>query len=264
VTAIGNVAFNNVPEATGVLENMLVMGESASSAYPVFQSLKDNRLCGGAVQDFANISLRGAGQGEMYLTICDNHASKMTRSFMSNSSSGTYDKNFIVATGNVNWTATPVRHLINTSSPTSYYPAKIIAFGNVNIGLAERTDKAQATAFVPRFGDVAPSDSSDGGMYSVQAVVVADDAEYSFPAKGYLPNGSSLRFISSNFDGTTNFLFSQGTNTITSISAGTNVSFANTANPDVDTDLNVWIASDLIRIKNRLGSSRVFTLFSMG
>jgi hypothetical protein len=264
VTAIGNVAFNNVPEATGVLGNMLVMGESASSAYPVFQSLKDNRLCGGAVQDFANISLRGAGEGEMYLTICDNHASKMTRSFMSNSSSGTYDKNFIVATGNVNWTATPVRHLINTSSPTSYYPAKIIAFGNVNIGLAERTDKAQATAFVPRFGDVAPSDSSDGGMYSVQAVVVADDAEYSFPAKGYLPNGSSLRFISSNFDGTTNFLFSQGTNTITSISAGTNVSFANTTNPDVDTDLNVWIASDLIRIKNRLGSSRVFTLFSMG
>lgn len=265
ITAIGNVAFNNVPEATGVLGQMIITGEGAStSTYPVFTSIKDNRVCGGAVRDFATISLRGAGQGEMYLTICDNHASKMTRSFMANSSSGTYDKNFIVATGNVNWSGSAVRHLINTSSPTSYYPAKIIAFGNVNIGLAERTDKAQATAFVPRFGDVAPSDSSDGGMYSVQAVVVADDAEYSFPAKGYLPNGSSLRFISSNFDGTTNFLFSQGTNTITSISAGTNVSFANTANPDVDTDLNVWIASDLIRIKNRLGSSRVFTLFSMG
>jgi hypothetical protein len=264
VTAIGNVAFNNVPEATGILGNMLTMGESSPGTFPVFMSLKDNRLCGGAVQDFANISLRGAGEGEMYLTICDNHASKMTRSFMSNASGGLYDKNFIVATGNVNWTATPVRHLINSSSPTSYYPANIVEFGNVNIGLAERQDRATATAFVPRFGDIAPIDSSDGGMYSVQAVIVADDAEYSFPAKGYLPNGSSLRFISSNVNGTTNFLFSQGTNTITSISAGTNVSFANTTNPDVDTDLNVWIDSDLIRIKNRLGSSRVFTLFSMG
>ncbi len=264
VTAIGNVAFNNVPEATGVLLNMLTVGESASSTFPVFMSLKDNRLCGGAVQDFANITLRGAGEGEMYLTICDNHASKMTRSFMANSSNGTYDKNFIVATGNVNWTATPVRHLINTSSPTSYYPANIVAFSNINIGLAERKNRATDTAFVPRFGDIAPIDSSDGGMYSVQAVIVADDAEYSFPQKGYLGTGSSLRFISSSLNGTTNFLFSHGTNTITSISAGTNVSFANTTNPDVDTDLNVWIDSDLIRIKNRLGSSRTFTLFSMG
>ena len=264
VTAIGNVAFNNVPEATGVLLNMLTVGESAASTFPVFMSLKDNRVCGGAVQDFANISLRGAGEGEMYLTICDNHASKMTRSFMANSSSGTYDKNFIVATGNVNWTATPVRHLINTSSPTSYYPANIVAFSNINIGLAERKNRATDSAFVPRFGDIAPIDSSDGGMYSVQAVIVADDAEYSFPQKGYLVTGSSLRFISSSLNGTTNFLFSHGTNTITSISAGTNVSFANTTNPDVDTDLNVWIDSDLVRIKNRLGSSRTFTLFSMG
>jgi hypothetical protein len=264
VTAIGNVAFNNVPEATGVLLNMLTVGESASSTFPVFMSLKDNRLCGGAVQDFANITLRDAGEGEMYLTICDNHASKMTRSFMANSSSGTYDKNFIVATGNVNWTATPVRHLINTSSPTSYYPANIVAFSNINIGLAERKNRATDSAFVPRFGDIAPIDSSDGGMYSVQAVIVADDAEYSFPQKGYLGTGSSLRFISSSLNGTTNFLFSHGTNTITSISAGTNVSFANTTNPDVDTDLNVWIDSDLVRIKNRLGSSRTFTLFSMG
>jgi hypothetical protein len=221
-------------------------------------------VCGGAVQDFANISLRGAGQGEMYLTICDNHASKMTRSFMANSSSGTYDKNFIVATGNVNWSGSAVRHLINTSSPTTYYPANIVEFGNVNIGLADSQLRATTTAFVPRIGDVAPIDSSDGGMYSVQAVIVADDAEYSFPQKGYLGTGSSLRFINSSFDGTTNFLFSQGTNTITSISAGTNVSFANTTNPDVDTDLNVWIDSNLIRIKNRLGSSRTFTLFSMG
>lgn len=264
VTAIGNVAFNNVPEATGILANMLVMGESASSTFPVFMSLKDNRVCGGAVQDFANISLRGSGKGEMYLTICDNHASKMTRSFMSNSSSGLYDKNFIVATGNVNWTATPVRHLINTSSPTNYYPANIVEFGNINIGLSDSQYRATSTAFVPRLGDIAPIDSSDGGMYSVQAVIVANDAEYSFPQKGYLASGSSLRYISSSYSGTTNFLFSQGTNTITSISAGANVSFANTTNPDVIANLNVWINSNLIRIKNRLGSSRAFTLFSMG
>jgi len=264
VTIIGNVAFNNVPEATGILGNMLVTGESAPTTFPVFMSLKDNRVCGGAVQDFANISLRGAGEGEMYLTICDNHASKMTRSFMANASGGTYDKNFIIATGNVNWTATPVRHLINQSSPTAYYPATITAFGNINIGLADQKLRATSSAFVPRIGDIAPLDSADGGMFSVQAVVVADDAEYSFPQKGYLSSGSSLRYISSSFSGVTNFLFTQGSSTITSISAGANVSSANTTNPDVDGNMNVWIDSNLVRIKNRLGSSRVFTLFSMG
>ena len=99
----------------------------------------------------------------------------------------------------------------------------------------------------------------------MQSQIVENGATYAFPANTYQTDGASMRMLVSSWGGATNFLFLHGDSTITSVSAGSLVAFANTANPNAASKVNVWIQGGAtINIKNNLGSSRVFTLFTLG
>lgn len=70
-------------------------------------------------------------------------------------------------------------------------------------------------------------------------------------------------------DDTTLFMFVHGNTVLTSIYRGSNVVGTNTTNPDTDGKVNVWLstpgfATSTVSVKNRLGGTRVFTLYTFG
>ena len=193
---------------------------------------------------------------------------KLTHAFLASSTGCTFALNKFEVSGNVNATATAVPHLVSTSDYTTVLFANFNASRNQNIGLTANLLNTNEQAFLPRVGTIVDPQYGFGGGISVQSQIVADDATYAFPSNTYFANGSSMRMLVSDYGGTSNFLFLQGNSTITSVSAGSSVAFANTSNPDTDTKLNVWIdtgaSPPVITIKNRLGQSTVFTLFTFG
>jgi hypothetical protein len=267
VTIENNIANNNVPEATGILSNMVVVTEAnqPTLSEPIFVTVKGNRICNGTVQDFANVSLRsGATAGQMFMTMSDNAASKMSRSLMVCSTAADYDKNFISCQNNINFFGTAVRHLINSSSPTSYRDAQIVALNNVNIGLADAQERVTSTSFLARTAGLAPMENV-GGMVSIQVQTIADGSAYSFPRRTQ-NNTGGMRIITSTFGGETNVLFSQSGSSLVSHSNASTISvIAGIGNAGSTAGkLNIGQDGDLIQVRNNTGSSRTVTLYTFG
>lgn len=104
------------------------------------------------------------------------------------------------------------------------------------------------------------------GALSVQSVSIADDASYAFERRGLTPN-RALIGITVDYDSTTNGVLSCSDNAIYVIAARSPNSFeASTTgtNPDVDNKVNLWFTGGKLNIKNRLGSSRIFTIWFLG
>jgi hypothetical protein len=264
-TVTDNIVLNNVPEGTGVLGSFVGWTESTETALPVFVTVTGNKISG-PMKIFASPTLRdGGSSGVCSAVIKNNMMTKLVSAFLASNASGRFDINKFEVSGNVNANATAVPHLVNNTDFVSILRADFNAYQNQNIGLTASQLNGNGNGFLPRFGTLVDPDSQNGGGVTVQSVLLADDETYAFPRCTYVSNGASLRMLTSSFGGTTNFLFLHGDNVITSISAGSNIAFANTANPDTDTDLNVWIqGAATINIKNRLGDSRVFTLITLG
>jgi hypothetical protein len=269
INIVGNVIFNNVPEATGVLNSMAYATESnyQTGNYPAFVVIRENRVCSGAVQDFLTMDLRTYLYSScLYATISDNSATKMSRSLIG-ASIGNYSasNNFITCTGNANGGAT-VPHMIDVGTPANLFEANIVAIGNINIGNQVSKQRASGTSFVPRLGIVAPTEEN-GSQFSIQSVVVANDAEYTFPRRTYSQNGG-LRFISvSSFGGECNALFSGAGGTLTSIytNATGAVIAATGAAGTTASKINIGQnGSGDINVRNKLGASYIVTLFSWG
>lgn len=104
-----------------------------------------------------------------------------------------------------------------------------------------------------------------GGL-SVQSVSLADDASYAFARRGVEPT-RLLVGISVSYGAGTQGLLSCGDNDIYVIAATTPNDFeASTtgSNPDVDGKVNLWFTGNKLNVKNRLGSSRIFTISFLG
>jgi hypothetical protein len=264
-TVTDNIVLNNVPEATGILGSFAGWGETTPTALPVFATVTGNKISG-PLQVFATPTTRSTG-GICSSVITNNMMTKLVSAFLASSGGESFELNKFEVSGNVNATAIAVPHLVSTSDYLTVLFANFNAYRNQNIGVAANQLNINSRGFMPRIGTLVDPDFGRGGGISVQSVRLVDDETYAFPRNTYLANGSSMRMLTSDFGGSTNFLFLHGDDIITSISAGSNISFANTANPNVDTDLNVWIdstVSPVISIKNRLGDTRVFTLFTFG
>jgi hypothetical protein len=156
--------------------------------------------------------------------------------------------------------------MIDVGTPANLFEANIVAIGNINIGNQVSKQRASGTSFVPRLGIVAPTEEN-GSQFSIQSVVVANDAEYTFPRRTYSQNGG-LRFISvSSFGGECNALFSGAGGTLTSIytNATGAVIAATGAAGTTASKINIGQnGSGDINVRNKLGASYIVTLFSWG
>jgi hypothetical protein len=265
-TITNNIVLNNVPEATGLMLAFAGWTEATPTALPVFATITGNKISG-PMKTFATPCTRSTG-GICSSVIQDNMMTKLVSAFLASGSGESFALNKFEVSGNVNATATAVPHLVSNGDYTTVLRANFNASRNQNIGLTANFVNENQRGFLPRVGTIVDPEYGYGGGISVQSQIVADDATYAFPSSTYMANGSSMRMLVSDYGGTSNFLFLHGNSTITSVSAGSNVVFANTSNPDTDTKLNVWIntaaSPPVITIKNRLGQSTVFTLFTLG
>jgi hypothetical protein len=270
VTINGNVIYNNVPEAVGSMLGIFNTTEgsmpSGASALPMFVTVKENRMLGGACKYFLNTALRLSAAGTLYMTISDNAASKIQTAFMCNPSSGSYDNNVIVCTNNINASGTDVLHLENISGPGTNYPAKITALNNVGIGLEADKIRTTTTAFLPRTGGVSPLESI-GSQFSMQTVTLAAGADYTFPQRTYVANGGLRLITGTTFGGDVNAMFSGVSGSLNGHFTGSNsVAVHSTGAPPSNPADRIHIGQNggLIQVRNTFGSSYIITLFSWG
>jgi len=266
-TVDGNMVFNNVPEATGVLYSFSEDSEATESTYPLFGSITNNKITG-PMKIFARITTRSGGSsGVCSHDISGNMVSKLVSAFLASSTSSNFEINRLSVNSNTN-AGTAVPQFVNTSDYTTIMVSNTSALRNYNIGLA--ADLAfinnAGQSFLPRIGSIVDPDSSFGGAVSVQSISVASEGSYAFPRRSYFLNGASMRMLTSDIGGTGNFLFLHGSSTITSVSAGAAIDFASTTNPNTADRINVWIdtSTGLINIKNRKSFALKFTLFTLG
>ena len=265
ITVHDNHVYNNVPENIGTFRSFYEGTANANNqTYPLFATIKGNKVVGGPCQFFAELTLKTVG-ATAYYNIDDNMVNTVKDGFLASNGGGSIDKTFITMRGNRHGGA-PVKHLVASyDGPTfSYLGSNISAYDNSNIGLTLATESNTQTNFIPKIGTIADPTAQQGGIFCVQSVTLADDQTYQFPRKGYFGYGRFC-MLTVGFDQTTNFMFIHGSNAIGGITSGSRISFANTTNPDVDGNVNLWCdTSQTVSIKNRLGSTRVFTLYSFG
>jgi hypothetical protein len=114
--------------------------------------------------------------------------------------------------------------------------------------------------------DGALTGAENHGALSVQSVAIADDGTHAFDRRGVTAN-RLLVAISVNYDSASQAILACGDDDVYVIAARTPNDFeASTtgSNPDIDGKINVWFVDNKLRIKNRLGSSRTFTLSFLG
>jgi hypothetical protein len=102
-------------------------------------------------------------------------------------------------------------------------------------------------------------DSSDGGSFRCQKITIADDATKTLAVGSY-----AICFLLSTYNRQAFAHFGiTTTQAPQDFGSGPLISMGS-ANPDVDGDVNIWpSASGELSIKNRLGSSRSFYLFTL-
>ena len=264
LTVCDNIVLNNVLESTGVLLNFTTWSETTATALPVFATITGNKISGPMKVFAVPCTRSGGGLGICSSVIQNNMMTKLTHAFLQSSTTCNFALNKFEVSGNVHSTATAVPHLV-ASDFTTVLSANFNASRNQNIGLTANLLNQNEKGFLPRVGTIVDPEYGFGGGISVQSQIVDSEATYAFPRNTYMENGASLRMLTSNWGGGTNFLFLHGDNTITSLHTGAQVVFANAANLDTPSKVNVWInAGATINIKNRLGSSRIFTLITFG
>jgi hypothetical protein len=268
ITVENNVVFNNVPTATGQLNNVVDTTEgsmpSGAAAKPMFVVVRGNRVVGGQVKYFMNTALRTASADKLYMTITDNALTSIGTAFMSNPSSGSYDNNIIVCTNNVNTSGTDVLHLENTGTGT-LYPAMITALNNIGIGQEAAKIRTTTTSFLPRIGGVSPMESI-GSQFSIQVVTLAAGASYTFPQRTYVFNGGLRLLSGTTFGGDVNAMFSGASGTLQQHFVGSAaVVIAATGNA-ATTASKICIGQDggFVQVRNNFASAYTVTLFSWG
>lgn len=284
-----NTVYNNVPEAKGKLQVFIQAGEIANllaslpNQLPGFLSVKGNRVLGGTVIDWMQLGLRstannaqgttpGTTNGVMYVNLIDNFASKMDRGFLACGSNVNFLNNFITMIGNVNATGT-VRHLINTSSPTTIQEAQVTALGNCGIGLEASKEGPTTTSMLTRVDGIAPVVTQEGpfGGMSIQTAIIQPSATHTFPLRSVNPQGFTCLLTGNNMNAVVNAMFTSTASTVISNwNAGNAVFPASGFTPPAPTAFQVAIGRTsgsggvTVTIGSGWSADQRFTLFTFG
>ena len=291
-----NTVYNNVPEGTGKLAVFLQAGESVNllnfgaAATPGFLSVKGNRVLGGTVEDFMQLGLRSTAansstvpgaanqtNGIMYVNMIDNFASKMGQSFMSCGSNVNYLNNFMTFIGNVNASGSPVRHLINSSSPTVIQEAQITALGNVGIGQDAAKSGDTTTSMITRVDGIASVNTQEGpfGAMTIQTANIPGATgsirSHTFPLKSVNIQGFTCLLIGNNMNALMNCMFTTtNTGLVSNFNTGNAVFPASGPTPPAPASFQVAIGQTALNgpVKIDIGTgwaaNSKFTLFTFG
>jgi len=103
------------------------------------------------------------------------------------------------------------------------------------------------------------------GGVALETAIAANEGTHAFEKRG-AQSVSIYMLVAQNWNNNSAVIFSASTSGTVSIFTGTDISLGSTSNPDTAGKLNIWIdaVTGKINIKNRLGSSRYFTLQSLG
>lgn len=268
ITVCDNHFFNNVPPSVGVIYRYIDATVSSDTyTTPGFISIKGNKAVGvGSCFHFATIAGRGAPDtAPLYCTITDNMVERIERSFIGNNGRTSFDLTIMSIHGNRH-AGSPVRHYTTMSASPTVLEANISAFNNSNIGLSANLTKNSATSFIPRLNTIGDSNSSNGGILDLQSAFVASGASHTFAFRGQSVVSGKLGLLVSDGTETTNFMFTFNSSGITSISAGADIQNGSTSDPGTASKVSVWVDTTTgeIKLTNRLGSGRVFTLYIFG
>lgn len=178
----------------------------------------------------------------------------------------------VKATGILNLdgiTGTPGNFVTDFAGANKSWSGAMIGFGN--LGWTNNYNRGADFTLSPRLegGSLTDGNGQNGGALSVQSTTLDDDATYVFDRRGF-GAGDHLFTVSCNFgsENSSAMFYSAGASGVITEKTGagsTNFSLGTGSNPDVDTNINLWIdSSGRLNLKNRLGSSRSFTIVYMG
>ena len=138
--------------------------------------------------------------------------------------------------------------------------------GITDANLVDKTSGETITGLWTFNNDLIIAEGSDlalaggsAGRVRAESKTIADDATDTFTTQGTY----KMCFLVVSFNPTAMAHFGvASTQAPVNYGSGSNVSMGAT-NPDIDTDVNIWPSStNEISIKNRMGSSRIFTLYT--
>jgi len=266
-TAANNTVYNNVTASVGALRSIVDFTGAVGDHSRVL-TVSGNKATG-KTDSFITATPEPSTGGAVHVHATDNFANEIGTAFLDLNGSGGYDKNFVTLTGNVN---------AGTAKPAAWYPGgSTVPNANYSVtncvNLTEDSESTgylknrAPTTFASRIPAIAP-DSSVGGLLSIQAATVADDATWNTSPRGYY-GAFAVRVLSVGYSSATTAIFVDGSSTAAPTdlgNSGSSVVFISEGGTETDGKVNVWrnTTTGGVSIKNRLGSNRVFTLVTMG
>jgi len=179
---------------------------------------------------------------------------------------------------NVEITANNIRHLYAITNPVNnilfYSDTSGLARsfggklnGSNNRGFIEDLRNGSSNNYTPMLtGALSDKNNNRGGSVSVQSVNLPDDGVHTFENRGF--GNNCIIVVSSDFSYVASGVLLIGASDIITIAADAgNILEPSVTGVNYDTDgkLNLWMdASQQLNIKNRIGSSRTFTITFMG
>jgi hypothetical protein len=254
-----NIVYSNVGALVGNPSSFLSCG--GQEATPSSRINVSGNIVSKVVKQFIDMTPIFSSGNKIYLNASNNYVDGLTTAFIYGNNSGS-SNNIIKGSGNINNGAeVPFGWYLTTPFNANY--SVIDSVGMTPDAYLER---ANSLSFPSKINHLAPD--GGGGLLSVQAVTIADDATYVFPISGWF-SGNTFRILSVGANETFTGIFVDGSNAVTDYGGGlsTGLEFAGatpTVNPDVDTKVNIFRSGSSIAIKNRIGSSRLFTLVTIG
>lgn len=223
----------------------------------VWRSIKfiDNTLLGGRFARFCKVDL---GTDESNLEIRGN-TGQLTVSLVQLDVMGSFSETNIVISGNVQ-TGSVLRALVEDTSAFGPYISSHDNRGFIeNLG-DEITSDNWSEVFRPL--QIGMRDRTSAGVSLQLSQSLNDDASYEFPTTG---TTYGVVTIVSTFSLESMGIFAFDVGGLADLLGGasTDIAYGATANPDTDSKLNVWFntTNDTVNIKNRLGSTRQFSLY---
>lgn len=260
--------YNNVPKAVGTL---YAIGEFTNSTpdlnFSTVITMEHCKVFGGAVKYMAITPAKGASTKKTYLNLTANYAQELTNALVGGTASSEPNLT-IFADRNINMSGTDVMVAELLSTPGSRVKCVVSGMNNIGVlsapGTLNTSDVGKVAALrLNGFYPDAPVTSNVGGV-NVDSVTIADDEIYMFRKMGI--NNYGAYMVSVNSGRTAQAFFGIDVAAVNDMSGGTSSAFVFGAgvNPDTDGKVNVWHDGTNLWIKNRLGSTRTFTVLCVG
>ncbi|MEM9138219.1 MAG: hypothetical protein AAGB15_00185 [Pseudomonadota bacterium] len=261
-----NIVYNNVPSSLGVLKTLVDFTRSAVDPnFPYHVTARDNKVIGGAIETMVSLPVADDTDGPVFAQVTGNFATQINGGLCGAASSAP-DGVTIVAMGNTN--TGPAVSLAYDSAGQDEMRVFVRALANE--GFFDTVPRISSTPgerspSVMRLSNLYPVDNplTSGGI-NLWSDQLADEETQALRPMGFF--GFGLYLLSVAFTRHAQVVFAIDSNGFVDMTnnGSSVIEFGSGSNPDTDGRVNIWHDGTSLNIKNRLGSSRVFTLACLG